>query len=302
MGDLHQLMAEWRGADWRGRASLAIEIGRHGTAEAEGFLRNALSDHDETYFARGFAALSLSDAKTLESVELLSAKLNRFVIFQCDSSEFVRAKCAHALGSNAERIKAMGKVARDGALNALRSALDDESSFVIEEAIPALGAFLDRESVPAMYRASESLEIAGMGACGDVLEEVTVQGRKVGLKRNVDYQPLALAMARMGVTEPHAAVVYRVVLIGCPIREKAEAALGRIEELYRREPAMDRDGRLSAAIRTCKAKMALDDSAKGSESVVDSVLGRITKPTYKSERGMFPPPLPGKGPVKLKLG
>lgn len=298
MLDFEALVGRWNKADWRERATLALEIGKAGTAEAEKFLCGVLGCQGETYFVRGFAALALSRARTVESIDLLAAKLNRFVIFQCDSSEFVRAKCAHALRENAGFISALGRETRNRVLHALRSALEDESSFVIEEAIPALGVFMDRESILAMYKASESLVVLEGGRDDNVLATVIVQGKRIELKNNVDYQPLALAMADIGITEPHAVVVYGIVLVTCPVREKAEAALVKIENLYRKNPAMDRDGGLSSAMRACKAKMALADSAKDcSDSVVDSVLGRIAKPTYRGERKMVPPPLP----MKLKL-
>ena len=295
MQDFEALKDKWNEADWRERASLAIEIGKAGTAEAEKFLRDALDCQDETYFVRGFAALALSGARMAQSIDLLAAKLNRFVIFQCDSSEFVRAKCAHALRENANFIRTLDKATRDGALHALRSALEDESSFVVEEAIPALGVLKDRESVLEMYMASESLVMLGGNMDADVLATVMVQGKRIELKKNVDYQPLALAMADIGITEPHAVVVYGIVLATCPVREKAEAALVKIGKLFGHNPAMDRDGKLSSAIRGCKARMAFDDSARDcSESFVDSVIGRISRPTYVGERKMVPPPLPNK--------
>ncbi len=280
MQDFESLRRKWQDAEWQVRASLAIEIGKLGTPEAENFLCAAINDKDETYFVRGFAALSLSRAKRNETIGLLSQKLNKDAIFNCDSSEFVRACCAQALGENAEFVIRVEREAKEGALAALRAALEDEPT-VVEKAIPALGRLGDRQSLGNMYRASKS--------------------KLINLKGEVDFGPLAMALADMGITEPPALMIYRNVLEMSEEMETAEKLMEKVEALLREDASVDSDGALSSSLRVCKRKMELSRLAKSTgDSVVDSVLGRISSPVFRESK--VPPPLPGqKTPAKLKL-
>ena len=271
MPDFEALKSKWQDSEWQQRASLAMEMGKLGLPEAEMFLCGIL-DREETYFVRGFAALSLSNAKRKETVQILSSKLNKNAIFQCDSSEFVRACCAQALGANAEGITRMGQETRETALFSLRKALEDEPS-VVEKALPALGMLGDRQSLGKMYKATQE-------------KLVTMEGKP-------DFCPLAIAMCAMGITEPHAVAVYTYVLEKSMDMEAVEKVLEKAENFLRDEPKIDVDGKFSSAIRVCRRKVEFSRLAKSkSESFVDSVIGRVGTPIYRESK--VPPPIPNK--------
>lgn len=261
------------------RASLALEIGKLGTPEAEKFLAEVLRN-EKNYFVRGFAALALSHAKGLETILLLAEKLNKEAIFQCDENVFVRARCAEALGNNAVSIKGLGGAARGLVLSSLRKSLGDEP-MVVEKAIPALGKLGDRESVGRMYRAT--------------------QEKLVALDGKIDLGPVALAMCEMGITEPHALGAYVNILVGSQDMELAGKVMEKVRELLRGNPTIDMGGKISSAIRTYLNKCELAKAAeKHGGSYVDSVLGRVKKPSYMGE-GKLPRPSQEQKAIRLKL-
>ncbi len=274
MESLGSLKEKWEAAEWQAQASLALEIGKLGSPEAEGFLAEVLRN-DENYFVRGFAALALSGAKSVESILLLAEKLNREAIFQCDENVFVRAMCAEALGKNAEGTRKVGGAAEELVFRILRKALDDEP-MVVEKAIPALGKLGDRDSVGRMYRAT--------------------QEKLVALDGKIDLGPIALALCEMGLTEPRALGAYVKVLVESQNMEVAGTVMEKVGEFLRADPTIDINGKLSSAIRTYRNKCELAKAAERQGSYVDSVLGRVARVSYVKEK-----PLPEPRPVRLKL-
>jgi len=247
--------------------------------EAEKFYRDVIEDHSETYFVRGHSALALSSSESEEAVFYLAEKMGRDSK-NFDSSPYVRAMCAQALGRNALFIDGLPEAEKARICLILRKALDDDEPIVVENSIFALGQLHDHKATGDMFAATMS--------------KLTDFNRATGEKKT-SWETLALAFCEMGCTETFAILSYVKVLEESLDRMVAEKVGGAVDDLLLHS---DFDGkiRLAAALKLFQRKAAFSNLVRmdGDEMRPDSVIGAVfQRPSFAPpERKSAPPTAP----------
>jgi len=251
--DFCRLRDAWATATNFKKEAIISRMEKLGAPEAEEFIRNVLSDGEEYYHVRGWAARSLRKATSPGTVTALVHGL------EWGGDPFIRSMCADSIAKNAEFINALGREARERVLTALRQAASDGDFGVQKKAVLALARLRDRESMDAMVKVIRKIEIE---------EGIT------------DYEEISLALCEMGRVEMESVIAFSKTLRQSRSQELSERMLEAAGELLKKKRLGEMwRGELMAAMRVRRNKLAIARRPPG-ESFVDDKLGaRFTRPS-----------------------